>query len=243
MDQSDAQTWAVYAVLHKHGFGSQKGCYVSEQTMKDITGLGTASIRTRIQWLLDSGWVTAQKRPGFTTVYYVRIDEPRSNLTGVKNDTPFKNELGGSSKIDGGVVQKSTTNQNPRTRTQEPEPLLNREVVQKSTGLDDQEPAHKDPVRLKKLQPSAVPFDLADCSDLIVEFWASKKGTRSTSVFTRICNKLRQWSPEERKASLEAAIANGWGDVFPRRAQAASRGSTDPSALISRMSDSGWLDS
>jgi lysophospholipase L1-like esterase len=36
-------------------------------------------------------------------------------------------------------------------------------------------------------------------------------------VFNRVCAKLRQWTPDGRRESLEAAIASGWGDVFPPR--------------------------
>jgi hypothetical protein len=27
MDQADASTWAVYAVLHRHGWNSEQGCW------------------------------------------------------------------------------------------------------------------------------------------------------------------------------------------------------------------------
>ena len=77
-------------------------------------------------------------------------------------------------------------------------------------------------MRLKRLPAEAVPADLADCAELLAEFWACKKGTRSTRVFTRVCNKLRAWSPEDRKRSIESSINNGWGDVFEPRRQAAT---------------------
>jgi hypothetical protein len=66
-----------------------------------------------------------------------------------------------------------------------------------------------------------VPDDLAACADLLAEFWGCKKGTRSERVFKRICNKLKQWTPEQRQEALERAIAAGWGDVFEPRPQAA----------------------
>jgi hypothetical protein len=77
--------------------------------------------------------------------------------------------------------------------------------------------APKDPLTAKKLPIEAIPPDLLDCQELLPEFWAGKKGRRSERVFHRVCAKLRQWTPEGRRESLEAAIASGWGDVFPPR--------------------------
>jgi hypothetical protein len=79
------------------------------------------------------------------------------------------------------------------------------------------EPKPKDPIAAKKLPVARIPSDLLDCQDLLPEFWACKKGRRSERVFNRVCAKLRTWTPEGRRESLEAAIASGWGDVFPPR--------------------------
>jgi hypothetical protein len=73
----------------------------------------------------------------------------------------------------------------------------------------------RDPYRFRRLPDNAVPSDLLDCQGLLAEFWQHKKGTRSQLVFSRVCNKLRKWTPDGRRNSLESAIANGWGDVFP----------------------------
>jgi hypothetical protein len=57
---------------------------------------------------------------------------------------------------------------------------------------------------------------------------------RSTPVLNRICKKLRQWSLQDRRTALEAAITSGWGDVFPPKKQAPYSGSqstTDWDAL------------
>jgi len=59
-----------------------------------------------------------------------------------------------------------------------------------------------------------IPQQLQDCQTLLSEFWACKKGPRSQAVFSRVCNKLRAWDPEQRREALERAIASGWGDIF-----------------------------
>jgi hypothetical protein len=60
---------------------------------------------------------------------------------------------------------------------------------------------------------------------LLLEFWAGKKGARTESVFGRVCEKLRQWTPEGRRESLVTAIASHYGDVFPPRQSALLSGS------------------
>ena len=72
----------------------------------------------------------------------------------------------------------------------------------------------KDAYGVKAINSELVPDDLLDCQQLLPEFWAVKKGTRSEGVWNRVCNKLRQWTPEQRREALERAIASGWGDVF-----------------------------
>jgi hypothetical protein len=84
----------------------------------------------------------------------------------------------------------------------------------------------RDPFASKRLPDDAVPMDLLDCQQLLPEFWFHKKGTHSAQVFSRVCNKLRQWSPDGRRESLERSIANGYGDVFPPQPQRHSYGNS-----------------
>lgn len=72
----------------------------------------------------------------------------------------------------------------------------------------------RDAFSVKAIDPALVPGDLLDCQQLLPEFWAVKKGTRSEGVWNRVCGKLRGWTPEQRREALERAIASGWGDVF-----------------------------
>ena len=80
------------------------------------------------------------------------------------------------------------------------------------------------PYSAKVISGDLVPGDLLDCQQLLPEFWAVKKGTRSEGVWNRVCGKLRGFTPEDRRRALEASIANGWGDVFePKPATTAQR--------------------
>ena len=88
----------------------------------------------------------------------------------------------------------------------------------------------RSPYSVKAISSDLVPEDLLDCQQLLPEFWAVKKGTRSEGVWNRVCNKLRQWTPEQRREALERAISSGWGDVFEPptvKAAAASTGYVD----------------
>ena len=214
MDQADAATWAVYAVLHRHGWNSDQGCWTSLETIRTETGISRKVIQRSLAWLKNSAWVEAQKRPGYSTVYFVKTDapakiSPRSKLTQVEFDPGQKrpnpqgeNDLTPRSKT---TYEQEPKNKNPRSKTQ---------------GASA-ENGKKDPNRFKKLPPSSVPGDLSGCGDLLIEFWSVKKGVRSTPVLNRICKKLRQWSLHDRRLALEAAITSGWGDVFPPKKQTA----------------------
>lgn len=91
--------------------------------------------------------------------------------------------------------------------------------------------AKRDPHSKRQIDPELVPADLLDCQQLLPEFWAVKKGTRSEGVWNRVCNKLRQWTPEQRREALERAIASGWGDVF------------EPPSLKAVAGNGGYVDS
>ena len=84
--------------------------------------------------------------------------------------------------------------------------------------------ALKDPYSKRTIGADLVPDDLLDCQQLLPEFWAVKKGTRSERVWNRVCRKLREWAPELRREALERAISSGWGDVFEPPAIRASSG-------------------
>lgn len=89
----------------------------------------------------------------------------------------------------------------------------------------------RSPYSVKAISIELIPDDLLDCQQLLPEFWAVKKGTRSEGVWNRVCNKLRQWTPEQRREALERAIASGWGDVF------------EPPSLKAVAGNSGYVDS
>ena len=129
-------------------------------------------------------------------------DGPRSKTTQVENDLTPRSKT---------TYEQEPKNKNPGSKT----PL--KEADQK-----------KDRFTTKRLPSQAVPDDLQAEADLIAEFWACKKGTRSERVFNRICNKLRQWPSQQRQEALERAIAAGWGDVFQPRPQAAHSASQAP---------------
>jgi hypothetical protein len=110
----------------------------------------------------------------------------------------------------------------PRERIPSPlEPIKEKEEENKSrkggAGGKTNSPFSK-----RKLDPALVPDELADCTELLLEFWEVKAGKRSERVWKRVCNDLRGWTPEERQKALRASCNAGWGDVYEPKPPKAS---------------------
>ena len=120
MDQADAATWAVYAVLHRHGWNSDQGCWVSINTIHIETGISEFVIRRSLSWLRETGWITSIDRPGYTTVHHVKTDAPQplANLTPVKNERgdPLQKRQGTPIKNARGPLAKTTDEQEPKNK-------------------------------------------------------------------------------------------------------------------------------
>ena len=74
-----------------------------------------------------------------------------------------------------------------------------------------------DPFANPTINGRLIPDDLKDVSQLILEWWPirhKKKATCSTKVAERIFDKLRTFTPKERKTALEGAIAGGWMNIY-----------------------------
>ena len=74
-----------------------------------------------------------------------------------------------------------------------------------------------DPFASAIISTNMIPGDLKEYADLIVEWWAvrhRKKATCSTKVAERIFDKLRTFTPKDRKKALEGAIAGGWMNIY-----------------------------
>ena len=79
---------------------------------------------------------------------------------------------------------------------------------------------NNDPFANPVINGRLIPDDLKDLSQLICEWWPirhKKKATCSTKVAERIFDKLRTFTPKERKAALEGAIAGGWMNIYERK--------------------------
>ena len=77
-----------------------------------------------------------------------------------------------------------------------------------------------DPFANPTINGRLIPDDLKDHAHLICEWWPiryKKKATCSTKVAERIFDKLRTFTPKERKTALEGAIAGGWMNIYERK--------------------------
>jgi hypothetical protein len=216
--------WAVYAVVHRHGFGSHQGCWTSLETIHRETGVSRKVVQRSLLWLKENGWLVGKARPGKTTVYSVLV-EPRGE-TNPGRKRPGSKTTYVPTQVENDLAPRSKTTYLPRSKTTYEQEPKNKNPGTKTPSKG--EVRQKDRFTTKRLPSHAVPVELQDSADLIAEFWACKKGTRSERVFNRICNKLRQWTSQQRQEALERAIAAGWGDVFQPRPQPALSASQTP---------------
>ena len=74
-----------------------------------------------------------------------------------------------------------------------------------------------DPFANPTINGRLIPDDLKDLSQLILEWWPirhKKKATCSRKVAERIFDRLRTFTPKDRKIALERAISGGWMDIW-----------------------------
>jgi len=211
----------AYLLLWRIGHGRPDGCFASAENLSKRLHLKREHLAQSLRRLESAGWLTRHERPGQTTVYRVHIEPapPPTGETPLQGGTPHKGEAPYPPQGVPTLPPTGGTNQyQENNNTEQEEPPLR--GVQGGKGKNKPK---ADPFRLKRLPPDAVPLELLECADLLTEFWAVKKGTRSTPVFSRVCNKLMAWSASERQEALERAISSGWGDVFQPQAQQPSR--------------------
>ena len=150
---------------------------------------------------------------GLDSQFFTQGLEPKKNgFLGVRDEI--------DDLVDELLVTPRERGTNPKAKGTNP-----RALGTNARALGTNPKAAKDPYTKRTLNPDQVPSDLLDCQQLLPEFWAVKKGTRSGKVWNRVCNKLRQWSPDQRREALERAIASGWGDVFEPPSVQAAQGS------------------
>ena len=80
--------------------------------------------------------------------------------------------------------------------------------------------SNNDPFANPTINGRLIPDDLKEYSQLILEWWPiryKKKATCSTKVAERIFDKLRTFTPKDRKIALEGAIAGGWMNIYERK--------------------------
>ena len=74
-----------------------------------------------------------------------------------------------------------------------------------------------DPFVNPLINENLIPDDLKEYAQLICEWWPvrhKKKATCSKKVAERIFDKLRTFTPKDRKKALEGAIAGGWMNIY-----------------------------
>ena len=225
----------IYAWLHRHGWGSAEGCWTSIHTLADESSIGHNTVRRAIGWLMHHGWLEARKRDGFTTAYTVKMDTP----TGSGRGYPSRIREGGSPESGKGTPPESgRRTRTPLTRTQEQEPIpltprdagtnprskgVNSRAQKENPRAKGANPRATDPARSRDLPAHLLPPDLADCHDLLRDWWSVKAKGRSSVALQRACNMLRAYSPAERTEVLSTAVVGGHQGLYPPKGHMPTR--------------------
>ena len=142
-DDIKGAVFACYLVLHRRGWNSPQGCWSAVKTIQQESGFGRPGVNAALRWLVAEGWLTKEDRPGYTSVYRVRVEDPqpRSQATPSRKlqgsprqktagdprrklrTPPAENCWGPPQKT---AHEQEPRNKNPETRTheQEVEPLV-----------------------------------------------------------------------------------------------------------------------
>jgi hypothetical protein len=240
----------VYMMLHHHGNGSPEGAWASVATLAQECHMSVKAVKTALRWLLENGWVERVSRPGFSSRYHLKMDTPtKPNGTQGPNGTwgPNDPQGVGSKRTPGGGGQMDPTNQIPRTRSQEPNPIKrgSGSVEGQSSGRSaatlpatDQVPKpdrprtptknSRDPFESKVLPAGAVPEDLSACSQLLADWWDVKGKGRTQRAFAIACSFLRKLDPPDRIRCLEKAVMGGHQGLYPPSPQPQRRPDPNP---------------
>lgn len=215
------QRLILYLFLHRHGHGAREGCWASVRTLAAETGINRDDVCLALRWLVENGWAERETRVGKPSRYWLKADAP----THQKVATPQK--VGTHQKVTPPTHQKVTptyppkgdTNKNPYNKNPEQEPLEEPPCIPPAAAVTKPRRATsaKDRYASRVLPADAVPSDLLDCQQLLPEWWSVKGKGRTETAFNRACGFLRQYTADERRQILNAAIIGGHQGLFPPR--------------------------
>jgi hypothetical protein len=66
----------LYLWLHRHGNGSEEGAWASVATLARECHMHRDAVKAGLRWLVDQGWVERVKRPGRSSSYLLRLQDP-----------------------------------------------------------------------------------------------------------------------------------------------------------------------
>lgn len=159
----DPYLLSVYAWLHRHGWGSDEGCWASISTLVAETGIGHNKIRDALRTLRAEGWIETLERPGYTSIHRVYIDRPESFRSKGSQGTASKK--GASSRRrplpdQGGVTPTGSGRRTPTGSGRTPPPASGRGPLPDQG--DEQEPKNKNPLTRTQVIPPLPPHPGGD---------------------------------------------------------------------------------
>ena len=187
-DPGGKQRVCVYLMLHRHGNGSQQGCYASISTLSDELGMSRRDIMTAIHWLIDNGWATYTFGEGRKRHIFLNVDRRKQRSSGTQKGTTKNGESAqkgttGESALLGtmGGIQKGTLT---RSLKQDPSmSFLDTKVSNQSIDTDFVE-------KTVQAKGKPLPSELEPHRELITAFWKIKKGSKGDVAWKLLCTEL-----------------------------------------------------
>jgi len=176
-------TLFVYAWLW-HYAGRDDAAWPSLDRLALECRMKRDDVRQALKWLTTEGWVTREDRPGATSIFHVRTENPSPKRGTPPPDggTPKRGITPLPQKGDPTPPPKGATNKKPLTRSLEQEaldpPTPQAEPIATAPAAPD-EGAGPSTGKVK-LTPADVPADLAPVADLFCTWWNHHKGGKRT---------------------------------------------------------------
>lgn len=179
--------------------------------------------RNSLKWLCSTGWIQRKDRPGFTSVYHVRMENPYASRRtptplGVypsRRRTPLR------PKGEGTPTPQGTPNKKTRTRRQEQvDPPTSPPAGLEGKPAAVAAPSTPGPTATKfRAKADDIPAGLLPVEHELLSFWAEKAGTSSLRAWRVLLTELEkiQHAPgggtEVVREQLIQATQAGWRSV------------------------------
>lgn len=179
-----------------HYAGRDDAAWPSVERLAAECHMAVRDVRLALRWLVDEGWVRREERPGKTTVFHVRLENPSpKKATPPPNDPSPKRgraplpQKGQGTPPPFGTPNKRTE-QEDRTRGHSPSVAPPSPKPVKARAADAAPTDRGKGSKVFRPKPADVPAELAGVQAELLAFWAEKAGSRSQRAWLVLLTEL-----------------------------------------------------